>query len=295
MLTPLQSGDQIAVVATAKRLEKSIDEGVKLLESWGLKVHRGQFLSADSDYFAATDEQRLQDLQWALDSPEIKAIVFARGGYGTTRILDQIDFTAFKEFPKWTIGFSDLTSFLLQAGQLFIPAVHGPMAYTLGQDEPSDALLRNLLFGQHDFEIDLSPNSHNIEGTTSAQITGGNLSLIYESIGAGNEIDTAGRILFLEEIGEDFYSVDRMLNKLKRTGKLNDLKGLLVGDFTNVKDSNGYFSMSLNELISSYFDHLSCPKVFGFPAGHEKRNVPLIFHQNAQLNITPERLNLKYV
>ena len=127
------------------------------------------------------------------------------------------------------------------------------------------------------------------------EITGGNLSLIYESIGAANEIQTDGKVLFLEEIGEDFYSVDRMLNKLRRVGKLQNLKGLIVGDFTNVKDTNGYFTRSLNELIYSYFQHISGPLLFGFPGGHEKRNIPLVFNQQARIEVLAERISIQYL
>ncbi|NVJ46992.1 MAG: LD-carboxypeptidase [Cytophagia bacterium] len=295
MLVPLSVGDQVAVVATAKRLEKSIEPALKIIESWGLKVTCGKYVTGANEYWAATDSERLADLQWAIDNPEIKAIIFARGGYGTTRILDQVDFSAFKKNPKWTVGFSDLTSFLLQTGNLNVPSVHGPMAYTIGNEGESDDLLKDLLFGTSNFEMAISENSGTRIGSVEGAITGGNLSLIYESIGAKNEIDTNEKILFLEEIGEDFYSVDRMLNKLKRVGKFEHLKAVLVGDFTNVKDSNGYFNRTIKEILGSYFDHLNCPITFGFPAGHEKKNFPLLFHQRASVEIGNDKVSIRYL
>ena len=295
MIVPLKEGDSVAVVATAKRLEKSIAEGIKVLESWGLNVQVGPHTYGSHEYFAATDFDRLEDLQQALDNPEIKAVIFARGGYGTTRILDQIDFSTFQTNPKWVVGFSDLTSFLLQTGSLGIPAIHGPMAYTLGNDQFSDELLRQLLFGETSFKIPLAESQIAFSSIIEGKITGGNLSLIYESIGAANEIQTVGSILFLEEIGEDFYAVDRMLNKLKRVGKLAQLQGLIVGDFTNVKDSNGYYTRTLKQIIQDCFLDLDIPVVFGFPGGHEKVNYPLLFHSTARISLEERRMTIEYL
>lgn len=295
MLNPLNVGDKVAVVATAKRLEKSIEPGLSVLKNWGLQAVTGPNLENNSEYFASTDAGRLADLQWALDNPEIKAIIFARGGYGTSKILDRVDFTRFCANPKWTVGFSDLTSFLLHTKSFGMPSVHGPMAYTIGQENESDNELKRLLFGESIFEFSVHINPLNALGITESEITGGNLSLIYESIGAANEIDTDGKILFLEEIGEAFYSVDRMLNKLKRIGKFDKLKGVFIGDFTNVKDSSGYFTRSLDELIFEYFSHINGPILFGFPGGHESRNMPLLFHAKAKVAVTSSCVTIEYL
>lgn len=283
------------MVATAKRLERSIEPGLSVLRSWGLEVVIGPNIENNAEYFASTDAGRLADLQWALDNPDIKAIIFARGGYGTTRILDQADLTRLSANPKWTVGFSDLTSFLLHFKGLNMPSVHGPMAYTLGQDSESDNELKRLLFGESHFEFSIQENPFNKPGIREVEITGGNLSLIYESIGAANEINTDGKILFLEEIGEAFYSVDRMLNKLKRIGKFDKLEGVFIGDFTNVKDSSGYFTRSLDELIFEYFSHINGPIVFGFPGGHERRNMPLLLHAMAKVEATTSSVKIEYL
>ncbi|WP_305981848.1 S66 peptidase family protein [Roseivirga thermotolerans] len=291
---PLKPGDKIAIVATAKRLERPIEPGLGILASWGLDVCKGQFLNNPDEYFSASDANRLADLQWAMDNPDVKAICFARGGYGTTRILDQADYSSFSQNPKWTIGFSDLTGFQLQMASLGIAAVHGPMAYTLGQDDASDVALKNLLFGEQQFAIELNPMRHSAEGKCMAAITGGNLSLIYESIGAANEMVCDGKILFLEEVGESLYAVDRMLNKLKRTGKLDRLAGLIVGDFSHINDPAGYFSRDCYALIASYFYNLNIPKAFGFPGGHENRNISLLMNAPVQMTVESGILYLDY-
>ncbi|HEY9117045.1 MAG TPA: LD-carboxypeptidase [Roseivirga sp.] len=294
-LPKLNAGDKVAVIATAKKLERSIEAGIQILESWGLEVVHGSHLHDASEYFSATDAKRLTDLQMMLDDSEIRAIIFARGGYGTTKILDLLDFRQFKSSPKWTVGFSDLTSFLLQCGRFKQPAIHGPMVYTLGQDSNSDELLRSILFGERQFQFDLRECPSTREGKVDSEITGGNLSLIYESIGATNEIQTAGKILFLEEIGEDYYAIDRMMNKLKRIGKLAELKGAIIGDFTNVKDGSGYFTRTLEDILYAYFKDIDGPIAFGFPGGHEAQNMPLIFHQPVSMAVNQRQISLSYL
>ena len=291
----LKPGDQVAIVATAKRLESPVDRGVRLLEKWGLKVLIGDYLNEKTGYFAGTDAERLLDFQMALDNPEVKAIVFARGGYGTTRILDSVDFTAFKKSPKWLIGFSDLTSMLLHASTLDLPSIHGPVCITIGQDNQTDDYLKDLLFGQLEFHLPLSESSLTQVGQCSGKIVGGNLSLIYESIGASNEIQTEGNILFLEEVGEGKYSVDRMMNKLKRCGKLDRLSGVLIGSFTDISDPNKYFSESVEEILIGYFSSLRIPIAFGLKAGHEKANYPLAIGLKANVIINSDALNIQYL
>lgn len=294
-LQKLNAGDKVAIVATSKRLERSIEAGIRVLESWGLEVVYGKHLYDISEYFAATDDNRLADLQMMLNDSEIKAIVFARGGYGTTKILDQLDFTFFKSQPKWIVGFSDLTSFLHQCGRLNLPAIHGPMVYTLGQDSHADEMLRSILFGEKQFQFELRESSLTKEGNIESEISGGNLSLIYESIGADNEIETAGKVLFLEEIGEDYYAIDRMMNKLKRVGKLAELEGAIIGDFTNIKDGSGYFTRTLEEILFSYLNHIKGPIAFGFPGGHESKNIPLVFHQRVSISVNQNLISLDYL
>lgn len=295
MIEALKQGDRVAIVATAKQLEREIDGAIDKLEDWGLEVKLFDSVKAKSQYFAGTDELRLTDCQKALDDESIKMVLFARGGYGTTRILDQLDFSDFNKRPKWLCGFSDLTSILLQVGKSDLPAIHGPMAYTLGQDFASDKMLKELLWGERNFSFDDSGIQVVQEGEVDAMITGGNLSLIYESIGAANEIDTQGKILFLEEIGEELYAIDRMMNKLKRTQKLEALKGLVIGDFTNIKDSSGYFHTDVNSLLLDYFKDLKGPIIQHFSAGHERQNYPILFHHPTRFTVGKRSVQFSYL
>jgi muramoyltetrapeptide carboxypeptidase len=287
----LKEGDQVAIVATAKRMEYDFQAALDTLTSWGLEPVMGKYPLERSGYFAGTDQQKIEDLQWALDSPEIKAIVFLRGGYGTTRILDAINFDRFKDQPKWMVGYSDLTSMILQADVLRVPMIHGPMCYTLGKDLRSDDVLKALLFGQTKSQFDC----HGIHpGEVEAKMVGGNLSMVYESIGAENEIDTNATILFLEDVGEQFYSVDRMMNKLRRVGKLDHIQGVILGSFTNMGNVNDYFSENVEELILSYLP-TDIPIATGLQAGHDTENLSLIMNRKCQLQIGSQSLEISYL
>ncbi|MFY0593201.1 S66 peptidase family protein [Roseivirga sp.] len=291
----LKLGDKIAVVATAKRLERSIADGIETLTEWGLDVIVDENVNKQSGYFAGSDDDRLESLQSALDNPEIKAIIFARGGYGTTRIIDQVDFDGFKKSPKWLVGFSDLTSILLQALKFDVPSIHGPVAMTIGNDYASDQYLKSILFEGSNSVYPLTESSSTTFGTCSGKITGGNLTLICESIGTNNEIDTEGNILFIEEVGEAKYSLDRMLNKLKRAGKITNLSGVIIGSFSNISDPQGYFETETDEILNSYFGHLNIPIAYGLSAGHEPMNLPLIFGCDAEVLVELGQLTIKYL
>lgn len=287
----LNLGDKVAIVATAKRMEVDYQPAIDTLREWGLDPIMGKFPLEFNGYFAGTDEQKIEDLQWALDSEEIKAIVFIRGGYGTTKILDRINFKKFTESPKWLVGYSDLTSMIMQLDTLEIPMLHGPMCYTLGSHKASDDSLRNFLFGGRGADYKCKSV---ISGATTAKIVGGNLSMVYESIGAPNEIQTAGNVLFLEDVGEQMYSIDRMMTKLKRSGKLNGIKGLILGSFTEIGNMRNFFAESVEELILSYFakDVIIATDL---NIGHDKENLALIMNQPCKIEVSNDRLNLNYL
>lgn len=291
----LESGDKVAIVATAKRLERDFLKAVSILEGWGLNVEVGSNVHKQYGYFAGTDEERINDLQLALDDPSIKAVFFARGGYGTTRILDLIDFSSFLKQPKWLVGFSDLSSILLQSAALKTPCIHGPVAVTIGQDQISDKNLRDLLFGRLNFEYPLIQSSLTTIGNCSGKIVGGNMSLICESIGAANEIETKGNILFLEEVGEAKYSIDRMMNKLSRVGKLEQLSGAIMGSFSQITDGQAYFKVSIEEIVMEYLAPLNIPVAIGLEAGHENRNYPLVIGMDCDLTVSSDRLVIDYL
>ena len=271
----LQKGDKVALIAPAKKIQTHLEPSLEIIKSWGIEPILGQHILETNNYFAGTDEQRLADVQWALDNPEIKAIIVARGGYGTTRIIDQLDWAKFDLHPKWICGFSDITSLLTLLNNRNVACIHGPMGVTLNWDEQSAEALRDVLFkGKLEFQV--AHHENNKFGKTRAPLTGGNLSIICNSIGTASEIQTEDKILFLEEVGEYLYHLDRMLIQLNRAGKLDAIKGLIVGDFSSMKDHQDSFGKEVMEIISESISHLNIPVAYGFPLGHEKKNLPVL-------------------
>lgn len=296
MIVPplLQAKDTIAIVATAKKLSDDLEKSIQILKSWDLevRVHPNTYLV--DGYFAGSDEQRLNALQESLDDPQVKAILFARGGYGTTRIIDQINWSTFLKYPKWLIGFSDLTSLLLQMNQMEVAAIHGSMAYTLPWHPNNQKTLYQLLFGTEKMRYVLNTNPMTREGTAKGKIVGGNLSLIIESIGTRQEIQIKGNILLLEEVGEATYSIDRMLNKLKRMDKLKGIKGLLVGDISQNQEVEDNFGRSALEVIHSYFDPQNIPMGFGLKLGHEKENHAFLVNTFCRIDVASNHVDIGY-
>ncbi len=278
---PLKKGDTIALVCIAGFMpaEKTA-QCVKTLKKWGYKVKVGKTVGGKSkNYFSGTDEERLNDIQGFLDDDGIAAILCARGGYGTTRILDQISWKKFKKHPKWIIGFSDITilhGYMHQ--QLKTISIHGPMANAFNS-EPSEnkytLSLKDCLEGKsHSY---LTPHhAFNRTGKTKAKLVGGNLCLLAHAIGSNAELDTKGKILFLEDVGEQLYNVDRMMLQLKRAGKLSKLKGLIVGGFSDTKDTERPFGKTVYEIIRDAVNEYDYPVCFGFPVSHEQDNVALV-------------------
>lgn len=278
----LKSGDTVALVATARSVTREgMQPAISLLHSWGLKVTEGANLYASSNQFAGTDHQRATDLQQALDDEKVKAVLFARGGYGTVRIVDQIDFSSFCKKPKWLIGFSDITVLHAHINQLFgIATLHAPLALTL-----PDALaavhqqLYDILFHGKIPVQTVAPHALNKTGEATAEIVGGNLSVLYSLGASASALNTEGKILFIEDIGEYRYHLDRMMMFLKRSGMLNRPKGLIVGAMTDINDYSGYpvpFGKDAYEIVASHVETFSYPVCFGFPAGHIAGNYPLI-------------------
>ncbi|WP_323757564.1 LD-carboxypeptidase [Roseivirga sp.] len=295
MLIPplLSQGDKIAIVAPAKKIQSDLTFAVNTLTEWGLTPVLGVHVLATDHYFAGTDSQRLDDLQGALDDPEIKAILIARGGYGTTRILEQINWSNFLENPKWICGFSDITSLITELNNRSVACIHGPMAVTLDWDEQATLSLKAMLFeGKVNYEI--APHALNQHGQTTAELIGGNLSIICNSIGTSSEIKTKGKILFLEEVGEYFYHLDRMLVQLKRAGKLDDLAGVIIGDFSSMKDHKDSFGADALEVISRNITDLNIPIAYGFPLGHEKSNLPVYCGVPTDFEVSEKGVNLKF-
>lgn len=295
MTTPpyLKSGDKVAIVSTARKV--SIEEmapAAELLSQWGLETAYGKNLFNKLNQFAGTDEERMQDFQDALDDTSVKVILFARGGYGTVRIIDKIDWSGFKANPKWLIGFSDVTVTHSHIQKnLGIETLHAPMAFNLpGSSNAAKQKLRQTLFGEKLFyEISEDIFSDlNRPGTCAGELTGGNLSIIYSLLGSASSIDTSGKILFLEDLDEYLYHIDRMMMALKRAGKLYKLAGLVVGGMNDMKDNKVRFDKTAEEIISEAVREYSYPVLFGFPAGHVRNNFPLLFGRKVKLKVDVE-------
>ena len=243
----LSAGDRIAIVAPAGSVANtSIERAIEILQSWGLEVVLGRNIYGQYGYFSGTDEERLTDLQNALEDPTIAAILMARGGYGTTRILEQINLGPLEVVPKWLIGFSDLTALHLKLLKTGMQSVHGDVGTTLGRDNQSTEALKAVLFEGKSI---LKSTEAYRPGTATGILTGGNLSLVIDSLGTAFEIETKQRILFLEEIEEKTYRIDRMMHQLDRAGKLADLAGLVLGRFTGISDGTTPFGASWQDCI----------------------------------------------
>ncbi len=287
----LKKGDKIAIAATARKVSlEELSGAIDTFKLWGLRVVFAPGLFETENQFAGTDEKRAASFQSVLDNPEIKAIICARGGYGTIRIIDKIDFTQFQTKPKWIIGFSDLTVLQSHLVQNFgIPGIHGPMAFNFSAERAnpeSIEFLRNTLFGEASAisfsKHGLNQNESNIQGV----LVGGNLSVLYSILGSESALNTDSKILFLEDLDEYLYHIDRMMQGLKRAGKLKNLKGLVIGDMGDMKDNAIPFGKNAYEIIADAVKEYHYPVVFGAPCGHEKKNLSLIIGSTYNLNFT---------
>lgn len=293
----LQPGDSIAIVCPAGYMPaEKVAACISTLKKWGYKVAKGKTVGGRSrNYFSGTDEERLADLQQYLDDPQTKAILCGRGGYGTTRILDRIDWTRFKKHPKWIIGFSDLTVLHgFMHSRLEIASLHGPMAGAFNHDKGENRYtfsLKDTLEGKPVVYIE-KPHSFNTLGKVSAQVIGGNLCLMAHCIGTNAAYKTAGKILFIEDVGEQLYNIDRMMLQLKRAGLLSKLKGLIIGGFTDGKDTERPFGKQAYEIIHEHVREYAYPKCFGFSISHEKENLAIVVGKKYTLDIMKEQVVL---
>lgn len=275
----LQAGDEVAILSPASfPANENWKKGVEVLASWGLRVRHAPNYLARHFGLGGTDEERLSDLQQMLDDPSIKAIFPIRGGYGSSRLLDSLDFSGFISSPKWIIGFSDITALLCEVDRLGFASIHGPMPHNFCQKGGESALqnLHSLLF---DGELSLSAGAHPLNrfGEASAEIIGGNLSLLCHLVGSPTFASTDGKILFIEEIGERLYHVDRLLLQLKRAGFFQNLAGLILGGFTDCNEASLNIGKTAYELVAEHTAGTSFPIAFNFPAGHIPNNQPLVF------------------
>ena len=291
MIAPplLNPGDKIGITATGRKVSvRDIEASRRVFESWGMEVIASANLYSQShSYLAGSDEERLTDFQNLINDPDIKAIVCARGGYGTTRILDNLDFSSLTKYPKWIIGFSDVTALHLKLFKLGIKSVHGTMPILFSKPESISSIesLRGTLMNES-VGISTIANKNNRTGKVTAQIIGGNLSLVVDSNGTTGDPDTHGKILVIEEIDEYTYKVDRMLMHLKRSGKLDSLAGLIVGHMTDIQEPELSFGETIEEIILSKVHDTHYPVAFNYPIGHENPNLSWVHGSVMTLIVT---------
>ncbi len=286
----LKKGDTIAITCPAGYMAKEKAQAcIETLQQWGYIVLVGKTLGSDSaNYFSATDEQRLNELQAMLDDTCLQAILCGRGGYGISRIIDQLDFKVFRKKPKWIIGFSDIT--LLHA-HIFstckIASIHAPMAAAFNDGGAGNEYvlsLKKMLIGKKN-RYSCAINKLNQQGVAEGELVGGNLTLLAHSIGTPSAFKTANKLLFIEDIGEYIYGIDRMFYQLKRSGKLNNLAGLIIGGFTDMKDTERPFGKTVYEAINDIVQPYSYPVCFNFPVRHGTENVALKVGGSYQLRV----------
>ena len=293
----LRPGDRVAIVCPARKVSHAeLEAAIAILTAWGLEVVLGATVTAEHHQFAGSDAVRCQDIQQQLDDPTIRAILCARGGYGTTRIIDQLDFSRFADNPKWIAGFSDITTLNCHLLALGHESIHGVMPLLFNQAGGEQALesLRCALFGE---PISYFAPQHpfNQLGTATGELIGGNLSLLQTITGTASDCSLAGRILFIEDIDEYLYNIDRMMVHLNRTGKLAGLAGLLVGHFTDSNDNAIPFGQTPYEIIQTYAAKYSFPVAYGFPVGHEPLNMALICGRKAQMIVDQDGVRVTYI
>jgi muramoyltetrapeptide carboxypeptidase len=289
----LQPKDKIAIISTARSIdEEKLEYAKGLFKSWKLEAIEAPNLRAVHNQFCGTDEQRKDDLQWALDNEEIKAIICFRGGYGTVRILDNIDFANFIKNPKWIAGYSDVTALHNTITKLGISSLHSTMPVNFKENsEESLNTLKKVLFGI-DYSIECPSNLHNKLGTAKGMLVGGNLSMLYSLSGTKFDLDTNGKILFLEDLDEYLYHIDRVMWNLKLSGKLANLKGLIIGGMTDMHDNTTPFGKNVTEIILEAVKEYNFPVCFDFPAGHIDDNRTLTLNKEYQLKILEDKVIL---
>jgi len=296
----LKKGDTVAIVAPSgvlKNYNAYILKAKELLKSWELEVVIGENVFNDNGHFAGTDNQRSADFQLALDDKAIKAIWCARGGYGAMRVIDNLNFEKYKENPKWIIGYSDITAIHNDLHNNKSESIHGIMCKSLEKidvdNNESISLLKKTLFGEK-LSYTIEGNNYNIEGNSNGQLIGGNLTLLHCLLGSESSIDTDGKILFIEDLGEYLYHIDRMLISLKRAGYFDNCKGLIVGDFTDIRKNTTPFGRNLKELILDIVREYDFPVSFGFPAGHGEKNYPMILGREINLEVSKQQSTINF-
>ena len=293
----LQKGNTIGLVATAKKITiEEVQLAIQLFESWGLKVKIGKSLSLDDNQFAGSDQERTSDFQNMMDDDDVHAIMCARGGYGTVRMIDELNFTKYLKKPKWICGYSDITVLHCHLNfTLGIQSIHSTMPINFSSNTV-EALesLKSALFGEL-LTYHIPSHSLNILGNTESIVTGGNLSVIYSLAGTTSLFTNTNHILFLEDLDEYLYHIDRMMMNLKRGGKLKKLSGIIVGAFSDMKDNQIPFGKDAFGIVADYANTLKIPVCFDFPCGHIQDNRTLFFGKKVRLSVEQNSVELTFI
>jgi muramoyltetrapeptide carboxypeptidase len=291
----LKAGDTVALVCTARKFfPEDAKPAIDLLESWGLNVKLGTTIGLDNFQLGGTDTERAADFQAQLDDENVKAIWCARGGYGTVRIIDSLDFTNFKQHPKWIMGFSDVTVLHSQLNVERVASLHSIMPFTVptAPEEVKDTL-RKALFGET-ISYTIPSKSYDVNGTASGELVGGNISILYSLLGSKSAIDTKNKILFIEDLDEYLYHIDRMMYNIKRNGYFEQVKGIIVGSMTDMHDNEIPFGQNEVQIITEIAKDLSIPIAFQFPAGHQKDNRTLILGKQVNFEVNESEVVLSF-
>ncbi len=290
----LKKGDTILIIGTARaRNAEAIQPAIDMLMAWGLKPVCGKNVFKLHHQFAGTDKERAHDLQWAVNHKTAKAVLIAGGGYGTLRIIDAVDFSAIKKYPKWFIGYSDTTVLQARLSQMGMASIHGTMAFQFHKHLAATESIKHLLFGDK-INYAIPPHPLNRKGTAKAEVLGGNLSLIYALSGSVDDLNTKNKILFIEDLDEQLYHIDRMMLQLKRSGKLKHLKGLVVGGMSDMKDNAVPYGKTAEEIIFDAVKEYKYPVCFNFPAGHIECNMALYLGKKATLSVEKNKIHFNY-
>ncbi len=297
MIVPpyLKKGDTILVIGTARaRNKEQLLPAFAILKNWRLVVELGENLFKTHHQFAGTDEERAHDLQWAINHKSAKAILIAGGGYGTLRIIDFVNFSPLKKYPKWLIGYSDTTIIHSRLQKLNIACIHGTMAFQFPKNKVATTSIKKLLFNEA-VKYFIPKNKLNKIGAAQAQIIGGNLSLLYALSGSIDDLNTKNKILFIEDLDEQLYHIDRMMLQLKRSGKLKNIKGLIVGGMSDMKDNAIPFGKTAEEIILDAVKEYNYPVCFNFPAGHIEKNMAIYMGKTASLLVEKNKVQFNYL
>ena len=296
----LRIGDTISIIAPSgvlKDYEEYMQKSISLMESWGLNVVLGSTIYESYGHFSSTDINREKDFQDAIDDNKIKAIWCARGGYGAMRIIDNINYDNLLKNPKWVIGYSDITAIHNDIHNLGVESLHGVMCKSLEDisvDDDSINKLKDILFEEGELEYIIEGHEYNIIGEASGKLVGGNLTLLQSLLQSKSSIDTTNKIIFIEDVGEYLYHIDRMLHSLKRADYFSKCSGLIVGDFTDIKKNETKFGKNLYEIINEIVEDYNFPVMYGFPAGHGQQNLPLIFGRNVQISVSENISEIRF-